>query len=84
MSVTLIEDPFENDPIRFLEWAYGSEASKMFKMGVTMLDQRAGQSFMNTLRQFDINSYARIAGSSFDPFYVDEKIPAAIDKITSK
>lgn len=75
---------FRKQASDFLAWAYGTDASTMFNMGVTTLGQRVGQSFMNALREFDIKSYAHLAGSSFDPFYVDEKIPAAIDKLTSK
>lgn len=83
MIVTLIEDSFENDPAAFLEWAYGKRARRQYFEQLEW-NQRSGQSFMNVLRLYDEAAYIRISGSSDDPFYVDEKIPAAIDKITSK
>lgn len=80
---TLIEDPFENDAATFLEWAYGQRARNQYYEQLEW-NQRRGQSFMNVLRVHDEKSYIRLSGSSDDPFYVDHKIPQAIDRITSK
>lgn len=80
---TLINDPFKDDAVSILEWAYGSQAKWRFIERMAM-EQRVGQAFMNTLMEFDQASYTRLAGSFVDPFYVDSKIPAAIDKLTTK
>lgn len=83
-EVTVSTEEIIQEAVSILEWAYGHEAAKTFISGVTLLQQRPGQSFMNTLRIFDEHEYARLSGSSFDPFYVDAKIFSAIDKLTSK
>lgn len=81
---TLVNDAFENDPGEFLEWAFGFRAKQIFFENVKEDDQRAGQAFMNTLYLYDAESYNRLTGSLVDPFYDDSKIPAAIDKLTTK
>jgi hypothetical protein len=81
---TLVASPFEDDAVEILEWAYGPEARKTFESGVTLLKQRPGQSFMNTLRVFDHAEYNRLSSSKVDPFYNDTLLPKAIDKLTSK
>lgn len=69
--------------LEFLVWAYGKAAGQRYQS--KLLDgQRSGQAFMNILSEYDPNSYARLAGSVFDPFYVDSKIFAAIDRLTRK
>jgi hypothetical protein len=80
---TLIASPFEDDAQEILEWAYGPKAKYMF-IEQTSGTQRAGQAFMNVLRAVDPESYARIAGSLWDPFYDDKRLGDAIDRLTSK
>jgi hypothetical protein len=80
---TLINDPFMDDPGAILEWLYGDCAGMRY-IHHLMAGQRRGQAFMNVLFEFDSDSYVRLTGSLWDPFYVDEKIPSAIDKLTSK
>lgn len=79
---TLVESPFADDAAEILD-CYHHVA------GFTMRDrmfmgQRAGQAFMNTLFEYDREGYERLTGSLVDPFYDDTKIPAALDKLTSK
>lgn len=83
MTKTLINDPFKDDAAEILEWAFGKQARTYFLDSI-VFGQRPGQAFMNALRNYAPEEYARLAGSSWDPFFVDEKIPAAIDKLTSK
>lgn len=71
------------DPGAFLEWAYGKLARRQYFEQLEW-DQRPGQSFMNVLRIYDMPSYIRLTGSNADPFFVDAKIPLAIERITSK
>lgn len=80
---TLVTDPFADDAISILEWAYGPQAKWRFveKMAAT---ERAGQAFMNVLHEFDPAEYAKLASSKADPFFNDRRLPAAIDKLTSK
>lgn len=80
---TLVASPFEDDAAEILNWAYGNEAREMFYMYLSG-DQRVGQAFMNTLCAFDGAEYDRLSGSLADPFYQDNKLPAAIDKLTIK
>lgn len=80
----LVTDPFKDDVAGFLEWAYGTNARVIFSNAVIYDDQRVGQSFMNVLRIFDEPEYIRLTGTDVDPFYVDKKIPAALDRLTSK
>jgi hypothetical protein len=80
----LEEARLRKEAYNILEWAYGEAAANMFKAGITCLEQRAGQSFMNVLRIVDQTEYIRLAGTNVDPFYVDAKLPLAIDKLTSK
>lgn len=80
---TLINDPFEDDAAEILEWGYGKNALQMFVEKIES-GQRSGQAFMNTLYQFDFAGYHRLASFPEDPFYDDSKIPAALDKLTSK
>lgn len=83
MTTTLINDPFKDDAAEMLDWLYGGLAG--FEMRDRMfMGERAGQAFMNVLRLCDPDSYVRITGTAFDPFFVDSKIPAALDKITRK
>ncbi len=81
---TLVNDPFEDDAAEILEWGYGEEAKRQFLHQITTHDIRVGQAFMNTLRDFDLVGYRRLTGSLVDPFYDDAKLPAAIDRLTSK
>jgi hypothetical protein len=81
---TLVTDPFADDAISILEWGYGQLAKDQFMTRVAVLQQRAGQAFMNTLADWDPPEYARLSGSGADPFYQDTKLRAAIDKLTSK
>lgn len=81
---TLINDPFADDAVSILAWAFGAEAANVFHAYHVVQGQRAGQAFMNTLYEFDNESYRRLTGSLVDPFYKDSKIPDAIDKMTSK
>lgn len=80
---TLITDPFEDDAITILEWAYGKEA-KYYMVERMASGQRTGQAFMNALSMFDHASYIRLASSKADPFYDDKRLPAAVDRLTSK
>lgn len=82
MAKTAVASPFEDDAAEILD-CYHHIA------GFTMRDrifmgQRVGQAFMNTLFQYDPEGYERLSGSLVDPFYDDSKIPAALDKLTSK
>lgn len=81
---TLITDPFEDDAVSILEWAYGPAARTSFEQFRINSVQRVGQAFMNTLYKFDPDEYNRLSGSIYDPFYIDTKIRVAIDKLTSK
>lgn len=81
---TLVTDPFEDDAISVLTWAYGMGARITFRNHRNGGVQRVGQAFMNTLFEYAPEEYARLAGSLVDPFYDDKKIPAALDKLTSK
>lgn len=81
---TLVASPFEDDAAEILEWGYGPMAKQIFLENIREDDQRAGQAFMNTLRMYDIESYLRLTGSLWDPFYDDKRIGEAIDKLTSK
>lgn len=83
MTKTLITDPFEDDAVSILEWAYGYEAKQLYYHW-RGLDQRVGQAFMNVLRRFDWPAYTRLTNSPEDPFYDDTMLPRAIDRITSK
>lgn len=80
----LVASPFEDDVDELLEWLYGRGALITYARFRNGGEQRVGQAFMNTLFVYDPQEYARLAGSIFDPFYVDNKIPAALDKLTSK
>lgn len=80
---TLINDAFKDDAAEILEWAFGKQAKTYFLDSV-IFGQRAGQAFMNALRYHAQSEYVRLAGTSVDPFYDDKKIPAALDKLTSK
>lgn len=53
---TLINDPFEDDAVSMLEWAYGLPAKYRFIEFVAG-HQRAGQAFMNVLSEFDPTEY---------------------------
>ena len=81
---TLVTDPFEDDVVSILEWAYGRDARRIFAQFHNVQKQRVGQAFMNTLRQFDYDGYCRILGKVGDPFYNDKKIPDALDILTNK
>lgn len=81
---TLVTDPFADDAIGFLEWAFGPKAKAAFVECAAVMTQRAGQAFMNVLFEFDRESYDRLVLSANDPFYNDTKIPKALDIITSK
>lgn len=81
---TLVNDPFKDDVAEFLEWAYGVDARVRFNNAVIYEDQRPGQAFMNVLSVYDMPEYVRLTGTDVDPFYVDSKIFAALDKLTSK
>jgi hypothetical protein len=80
---TLVTDQFENDPEAVLYWLYGADAAYRF-LNHRADGQRSGQAFMNVLRAWDPDSYARLTGSDVDPFYLDEKITVALDRLTSK
>lgn len=71
------------DPGDVLAWLYGEDAVYRY-LNKVIDGQRRGQAFMNTLFEYDQAEYIRLTGSSFDPFYVDAKIPLALDKLTSK
>lgn len=81
---TLITDPFRDDVAEILGWGYGEDAREMFLSMRHTGVHRLGQAFMNTLSIYDGESYNRISGSLVDPFYQDSRIPAALDKLTSK
>jgi hypothetical protein len=81
---TLVASPFEDDASSILNWAYGRKAMIDFYTRITDREERIGQAFMNVLREVDLDEYARLAGSTVDPFYQDKNLPAAIDKLTSK
>lgn len=81
---TLVASPFEDDAAEILEWAYGVSAREKFVEYYFVENQRAGQAFMNVLRDVDNEEYRRLTGSIYDPFYKDDKIPNAIDRMTSK
>jgi hypothetical protein len=81
---TLVASPFEDDAAEILRWGYGEEALETFLSMKYTGSHRVGQAFMNTLSMFDAESYNRLTGSLVDPFYKDENLPAAIDKLTSK
>jgi hypothetical protein len=83
-KMTISIDELADEAKSILEWGYGQEAAGMFVSGVTILEQRPGQAFMNTLRMYDHAEYSRLTSSKQDPFYNDAKLPAAIDKLTSK
>lgn len=80
----LMRDLFEKEAIDNLEWLYGSDARYRFVQFHYVHKQRPGQAFMNTLRQFDPESYERLTGSLWDPFNDDTKIPEALDRMTRK
>lgn len=80
---TLITDPFEDDAISILEWAYGPQA-KWYMINRMACGQRTGQAFMNTLSMYDYESYKKLTGTLEDPFHDDALLPKAIDKLTSK
>jgi hypothetical protein len=79
----LINNPFEDDAMSILEWAYGPQAKYRFIERVAGTE-RPGQAFMNVLRDFDAEGYTRLSLSMVDPFYQDKNLPAAIDMLTSK
>lgn len=81
---TIIASPFEDDAAEILEWGYGSLAKQIFFENIREGDERIGQAFMNVLRMYDPQEYRRLSVASVDPFYDDKKLPAAIDKLTSK
>lgn len=81
---TLITDPFADDAVSILEWAYGPEAKREFIINTGALGQRTGQAFMNALYTVDPVEYDRLSGSLVDPFYDDTKLAQAIDRLTSK
>lgn len=83
-KMTIPTSELANEAKLILEWGYGPEAATMFMSGMTILGQRPGQSFMNTLRMHDHLEYSRLTSSKQDPFYDDKRLPAAIDKLTSK
>jgi hypothetical protein len=66
-----------------LDWAYGNGARLEFTNRMAV-GQRAGQAFMNALYMFDRPEYNRLSRSTVDPFHDDSKLPAAMDKLTSK
>lgn len=80
---TLINDPFKDDAAEILEWAFGKQAKRYF-LDSLIFGQRVGQAFMNALYKVDPVEYERLTGSLVDPFYDDTKLPAAIDRLTSK
>lgn len=80
---TTFMNPFEDDAVNFLAWAYGEKAREAFMDNLSN-DQRVGQAFMSVLYSFDQPEYDRLASSIIDPFYNDARIPAALDRITSK
>jgi len=43
--------------------------------------QRDGQAFMNCLHLFDREKYDVLTNTSWDPFYIDKNIRAAIDRL---
>jgi hypothetical protein len=81
---TLVASPFQDDAAEIIEWAYGEAARVEFYGHMNAFGQRAGQAFMNVLREFDAESYERISGSLWDPFYDDKRLGEAIDRLTSK
>jgi hypothetical protein len=81
---TLVASPFEDDAAEILEWGYGPMAKLTFLTNALERDQRVGQAFMNTLRVFDMESYRRLSGSLADPFFDDQRLGKAIDRLTSK
>lgn len=81
---TLVNDPFKDDAAEFLDWAYGKLAGFEMRDRMFAYDERPGQAFMNVLRKYDPAEYTRLTGTNVDPFYVDSKIFAALDKLTSK
>lgn len=83
MAKTLVGSPFEDDAAMILMWGYGDEACRRFYEFLSG-GQRHGQAFMNSLFEQDIDEYNRLTGSLADPFYDDNKLPAAIDKLTIK
>jgi hypothetical protein len=83
-KMTISIDELVEEALNILEWGYGPEAAGMFVSGVTILEQRPGQAFMNTLRMYDRTEYSRLTSSTQDPFFNDARLPAAIDKLTSK
>lgn len=80
---TRIANPFADDAVNILEWAYGMGARIAFNYNVAV-GQRYGQAFMNVLFDHDAAEYDRLTGSLVDPFHDDKKLPAALDKLTSK
>jgi hypothetical protein len=46
--------------------------------------QRVGQAFMNALRKNAPAKYDLLTGANSDPFYIDTRIPAAIDFLRSQ
>lgn len=81
---TLITDPFADDARSILEWAYGKNGALRFDQNHTVLRQRPGQAFMNSLYDLDKTEFDRLNGTFVDPFYDDTKLPEAIDRLTSK
>jgi hypothetical protein len=81
---TLVASPFEDDAAEILEWGYGPLAKQIFFENIREGDERVGQAFMNVLRMYDHEEYRRLTGSRHDPFFEDKKLPAAIDRLTSK
>lgn len=80
---TLVGSPFADDAAEILD-CYSKLCGFEMRDRMYAFNERAGQAFMNVLFHCDPKAYARIAGSSNDPFYDDSKIPAALDIITSK
>jgi transcriptional regulator NrdR family protein len=81
---TLVASPFQDDAAEILEWAYGVDARVIFNNEINYGNQRAGQAFMNVLRSYDRESYERLTGSVYDPFYDDSRLGEAIDRLTRK
>lgn len=83
-TMTIDVKELADEAYEFLNWGYGDQARCRFRFYLLEGKQRPGQAFMNVLREFDLDSYVRLSGSSDDPFYNDWKIPRAMDRVTSK
>lgn len=80
---TLTTDPFVHIALDFLTWAYGPLVKQRFVWRMSN-GERAGQAFMNVLRDFDEPGYERLTGSLADPFYKDTNLPNALDLLARK